>query len=500
MWSLHVPEEICPLAAGDPIWLMAGDLARRGGPPWPGAGDFDPARDGAAAAFSAEKAWRAGPPAGGYWRAVTELRESTTRASRGDAALGFVVASVLGQAAALAPERRTELRRAGLGHVVAVSGMNVAVAAALVQAPLLRAGLLLGGSLTLAAALAWLPVLAYLGVTGGEPPALRAAVMFGLSQAATLTGRPGHGLTALAFTAAAMLAWRPAWALDPGLHLSLAAMAVLVHPQAPRGLVAQSWRVSFGTLPIVLVHFGQASLIGVLANVIAVPVFTLWVLPLGIAGLMATPWFGPEALRPAALGGQVVIDLAGVGARVPEPPWWSLAIVAAIGLVVRTTVRRAAVLRWTPGMLPCAGVLAVVLFGAPGRPEGPPRAWVAIGGPRSAAVIVPAQDDASLACVRDPWLAPEAWPELLPALGFRGAARVTAPRSPPAAAAAQAELERAGMMFSGTCPEGPALKSLRAALEDCQARTRQRRAVVRAGPDGTGAECWIDGAFAAGER
>lgn len=479
---------------------MAGDLARRGGPPWPGAGDFDPARDGAAAAFSAEKAWRAGPPAGGYWRAVAELRESTTRASRGDAALGFVVASVLGQAAALAPERRTELRRAGLGHVVAVSGMNVAVAAALVQAPLLRAGLLLGGSLTLAAALAWLPVLAYLGVTGGEPPALRAAVMFGLSQAATLTGRPGHGLTALAVTAAAMLAWRPAWALDPGLHLSLAAMAVLVHPQAPRGLVAQSWRVSFGTLPIVLVHFGQASLIGVLANVIAVPVFTLWVLPLGIAGLMATPWFGAEALRPAALGGQVVIDLAGVAARVPEPPWWSLAIVAAVGLVVRTTVRRAAVLRWTPGILPCAGVLAVVLFTEPGRPEGPPRAWVAIGGPRSAAVIVPAQDDASLACVRDPWLAPEAWPELLPALGFRGAARVTAPRSPPAAAAAQAELERAGMMFIGTCPEGPALKSLRAALEDCQGRTRQRRAVVRAGPDGRGAECWIDGAFAAGER
>ncbi|MFY0540285.1 ComEC/Rec2 family competence protein [Nannocystis pusilla] len=163
------------------------------------------------AAFSVESAWRAGPANGGYWRAVAELREATTRASRGDAALGFVVASVLGQPAALAPERRTELRRAGLGHVVAVSGMNVAVAAALVQGPLLRAGLLLGGSLTLAAALAWLPVLAYLGMTGGEPPALRAAVMFGLAQLATLTGRPGHGLTALAWTAAAMLAWRPAW-------------------------------------------------------------------------------------------------------------------------------------------------------------------------------------------------------------------------------------------------------------------------------------------------
>ncbi|MFZ6181419.1 ComEC/Rec2 family competence protein [Nannocystis pusilla] len=447
------------------------------------------------AAFSVESAWRAGPANGGYWRAVAELREATTRASRGDAALGFVVASVLGQPAALAPERRTELRRAGLGHVVAVSGMNVAVAAALVQGPLLRAGLLLGGSLTLAAALAWLPVLAYLGVTGGEPPALRAAVMFGLAQLATLTGRPGHGLTALAWTAAAMLAWRPAWGLDPGLHLSLAAMAILVHPSAPRGLVAQSWRVSFGTLPIVLVHFGQASLIGVAANVIAVPVFTLWVLPLGIAGMVAARWWGPEALRPAALGGQVIIDLAGLAARVPEPPWWLLAGMAVVGLALRWTVRRPAVLRWVPGVLPCVGVLAALAYLGRERSPEPPRAWVAIGGTRSAAIIVPAPADRSLACVRDPWLAPEAWPELLAALGFRGAAAVVAPRSPPAAAAVQAELERAGMMFEGTCPEGPPLKSLRIHLEECQARTRLRRAVVRAGPEGAGAECWIAGAF-----
>ncbi|WAS96261.1 ComEC/Rec2 family competence protein [Nannocystis punicea] len=447
------------------------------------------------AAFSVENAWRAGPPSEGYWRTVAELREGTTRASRGEPALGFVVASVLGQAAALAPERRMELRRAGLGHVVAVSGMNVAVAAALVQAPLLRAGLLIGGSLTLAAALAWLPVLAYLGVTGGEPPALRAAVMFGLAQVATLTGRPGHGLTALAWTAAAMLAWRPAWSLDPGLQLSLAAMAVLVHPTAPRGLVAQSWRVSFGTLPIVLFHFGQASLIGVLANVIAVPVFTLWVLPLGILGLIATPWWGPAALRPAALGGQVVIDLAGLAARVPEPPRGLLAGLAVVGLVLRLVVRRPAVLRWVPGMLPCVGVLAVLVHVGRERVLEPPRAWVAIGGPRSAAVIVPAATDPSLACVRDPWLAPEAWSELLAALGFRGAAMVAAPRSPPAAAAVQAELERTGMMFEGTCPEGPSVKSLRVHLEACQARTRLRRVVVRAGPDGAGAECWIDGAF-----
>ena len=53
--------------------------------------------------------------------------------------------------------------------------MNVAVAALLLRAPLLRLGLLLGGSPTLGCALAWLPVAAYVGLTGAAAPAVEAA-------------------------------------------------------------------------------------------------------------------------------------------------------------------------------------------------------------------------------------------------------------------------------------------------------------------------------------
>lgn len=496
VWVLRVPPEICPLAAGEAVWVRAGDLSPRRGAPWPGATAREPARDGAVAAFEVAFAARASPPRGGYWRAVAELRHAAVAAARTDAALGFVVASVLGQPAALAPERRSELRRAGLGHVVAVSGMNVAVAAALVRAPLVRLGLLLGGSPGFAAVLAWLPVLAYLGLAGWEPPALRAAVMFALGQVAVLVGRPAHGMTALALSAAALLAWRPAWALDPGLHLSLAAMAVLVHPDAPPGLLAQSWRVSWGTLPIALVHFGTGSMIGVVSNLIAVPVFTLWVLPLGVLGLLLMPWCGPAALSPAALGGQVIVDVAALAARVPEAPVAGLAAAAAVGLGLRARGRRAWVGRWVPGTLTCAAVLAAaaVTIGR-ARPAEPPRAWAAIGGTRSAAVIVPATSDPRLACVRDPWLAPEAWPELLPALGFRAAAAVEAPRSPPAAAAVRAELGRAGMLAEGTCPETPTLKALKRALAGCQAQVGAPKVTVRAGPGGP--ECWDGEQFVA---
>lgn len=494
-WSLLLPAEICPLAHGDLIWVSAGDLSPRRGAPWPGAASIDPGREGAVAAFTAEGAWRAGPPAEGAWRRIAALRHGAVLASRGDPALGFVVASVLGQPAALPPERRAELRRAGLGHVVAVSGMNVAVAAALFHAPLVRVALLVGGGSRLAAALlSWLPVLAYLGLTGGEPPALRAAVMFALWQASALLGRPGHGLTALALAAAGLLAWRPAWALDPGLHLSLAAMAVLVHPDAPRGLLAQSWRLSWGTLPIALVHFGDASLVGVLSNLVAVPVFTLWVLPLGIAGLCAWPWLATEGLRPAALGGQAILDVAALAARSPAPPALAIAALALLALWLRARrgrwlAARPGVAAWVPGGLTCAAALTAALL-CRRAPEEPPRRWVAIGGPRSAAVIVPATDDPSLACVRDPWLAPEAWPELLPALGFRGAGSVEGPRSPGATAAAREALARAGMLSEATCPEGPDLKTLRPALAACLERAGGRRATVRAGLGEGPPECW----------
>lgn len=493
-WLLRIPPEICPRASGARLWVRAGDLSPLQGAPWPGASPVAPAREGAAWTAELPHAWPAGGSESGYWRAVAELRHSGVAAGQGRPALGFVVASVLGQPAALAPEQRTQLRRAGLGHVVAVSGMNVAIAAALAQGPLLRIGLLVGGGLWAAALLAWAPVLAYLGVTGWEPPALRAALMFAIGQAAVLAGRPAHGMTSLAIAAALLLAWRPAWASDPGLHLSLAAMAVLVHPAAPRGLLAQSWRVSWGTLPIVLVHFGSASLIGVVANVIAVPVFTLWVLPLGVIGLAAMPWCGPEALQPAALGGQVILDVAALAARAPEPPLALVAGLALLGLGVRVgggvwLSRRASLASWIPGAPTCAATVAAALWvGGGSGPQEEPRAWVALGGPRSPAIVCPASSDASLACVRDPGLAPEAWPGLLRALGFRGAAVVAAPRSPPAAAAVRAELERAGMLAEGTCPVGPSLKAVSRALAGCGAQVGAERTAARAGP--AGPECW----------
>jgi ComEC/Rec2-related protein len=503
-WDLQVDPARCPLASGQRVWVQAGDLSAPAAPRWPGDALGTRADE---PSFRIGALWTASAMPAGYWAQVAAIRHAADEATRGDAARGFVVAAVLGLPATLPPSTRVALRRAGLGHLVAVSGMNVSVAALLLQAPLLRLGLVFGGSLVLGCAFAWLPVAAYVGLTGAAAPAVRAAVMFTFVQLGALLGRPTHGLTLLALTAALLLAWRPAWAQDPGFQLSMAAMAVLLRPglpgASPPGLLAQSWQVTWATCPIGLLHFGQAAVWGVLSNLVAVPVFTLWILPLGALGCLLWPWFGASGLTPAAWGAQLVLDLAALVARAPEISAMWLAIAAALMLGVH-----ALGLRWRgalPGPWICGATIVAALWSRPVEPTSPPR-WFAVGGSRDVALVVPAETT-GLACVRDPGLAPEAWPPLLAALGYSGVAQLDAAGGgdPPHVAALREHLERVGLWQPQTslC-EFPGRKAVRALQQRCLARTGQRQGAVRAGEECFVAGHWVslakDGAVAAALR
>lgn len=498
LWDLQVDPARCPLASGQRVWVQAGDLSTPAAPRWPG--DTLGVRADEPS-FRIDALWTASAMPAGYWAQVAAIRHAADEATRGDPARGFVVAAVLGLPASLPPSSRVELRRAGLGHLVAVSGMNVSVAALLLQAPLLRLGLVLGGSLALGCALSWLPVAAYVGLTGAAAPAVRAAVMFTLVQLGALLGRPTHGLTTLALAGALLLAWRPAWAQDPGFQLSLAAMAVLLRPGTPGarppGLLAQSWQVTWATCPIALLHFGQAGVWGVLSNLVAVPVFTLWILPLGALGCLCWPWFGASGLTPAAWGGQLVLDLAALVARAPEISAGWLAIAAGLMLVVHMLGPR-----WRgalPGPWICGATIVATLWGAPEQQMSPPK-WFAVGGGREFALVVPA-GASGLACVRDPGLAPEAWPPLLTALGYSDVAEIDAPggrlsSDKPHVTALRVHLQRLGWWQpqANDC-EYPGRKSVRALQQRCLARTGQRQAAVRAGE-----ECFVAGHWVAMAR
>jgi competence protein ComEC len=192
---------------------------------------------------------------------------------------------LLGERHALPEEIDDAFRRAGVYHLLAVSGFNVAILAAAVFA-LARLG---GGSPRAGAVAAAVVVLAFGAVVGAQPSVVRAVIMAILVLAALLIERDTGVLNSLAAAAVAILAMRPHDVFDPGFQLSFAATAGIV--LAPRGghvlssALIVNVAAQLAVLPITLWHFNQVSWVGMIANLVVVPLAAA-VTVVGLVGVM----------------------------------------------------------------------------------------------------------------------------------------------------------------------------------------------------------------------
>lgn len=504
-WIVEAPPARCPLAVGDRLWIRAEDVLRadrRARLPWR-RGPGDP-RSASQRRVAVDHLWPAAPPGEPGWGA--ELRERAWALSRGSPERGLVVAATLGMPAAIGPELRAQLRQAGLGHLLAVSGLHVALAGLVILGGVMRAASALGWSRPEVALLGLAPVLAYVALSGGAPSALRATGMLFLHVLGIAVGRPGHGPTILALSAAGLLLIWPSWALDPGFQLSLAAMAVLVHPGAPRGILVQSWRITWATLPIALWHFGSGSILGVGANLLAIPLFSLWVLPSGLCGILLAPWLGEIALAPASWGAAILVDLARLVGRLPVISPAALAGLA-LGILALRGIREIARRRRRGGRAPrwrgrgrgapwlaLVAVVAVVALRGPtssaallGEASG---SWLAIGGGQRVEAITRAAD--SGICLKDPWLSPSEHLALIEAIGGDAVVGVEDRRGDAAAAELRRGLEGAGLWSPAAARcEGaiPSEAALRRLVRRCRALAGSPVAMIRGGA-GAVIECW----------
>src|SRR5262249_43490026 len=184
-------------------------------------------------------------------------------------------------------------RRAGVYHLLAVSGFNVALIAGATFA-LLNLARFPHRS---AAAIAIVVVAAFAAVVGPQASVLRAAIMATLVLGAPVIQRESPVLTALALSAIVILALRPADLHDPGFQPSFAATLGIVLAPLPRGTIAGAVGVSLAAelavLPITLVHFNQLSIVGPLANLFAVPLAGVATI-VGLAGVAAS-WLSAAA-------------------------------------------------------------------------------------------------------------------------------------------------------------------------------------------------------------
>jgi competence protein ComEC len=250
---------------------------------------------------------------------------------------------------------------AGVSHVVAISGWNIAIVAAAIGAVAGRLGRRRRAVVTI------LAIVAYVAFAGASPSVLRAGAMAGVVLLARETGRAGRAPAALGWAAAGLLVADPALVGDAGFQLSTLATAGLIawgsaateridrwtHGRAPRWL-AESLGVSLAaqlaTLPIVVASFGRVALVAPAVNLAVVPL----VAPVMAGGLVALAGgllvgagvpagVGALLALPAWVGMRLMIAIIDVAAGLPgasltvEPPWdagLAIAITAAIAGIV----------------------------------------------------------------------------------------------------------------------------------------------------------------------
>jgi competence protein ComEC len=262
-------------------------------------------------------------------RAAARFREQAgARLDRGEAG-PLMVALLLGDRRGLTPDDREAFRRAGLAHVLALSGMHAGVLA-LGAGAVARAAGLRGRAVT-ALVLAFLAAFAF--VTGARPPILRACGTGGLAALAAAASRRARPWHSLGLVGAALLIADPLVLLDAGCRLSFVATAVLALAAArPRGrpgrlralggAVALSAAITVATLPEIAGSFGRVSLLSPVTNLLAgVPASAAlgWGALAAVVGAVPGPG-DPAAERlagAAAAAARALLALARGAARLP---------------------------------------------------------------------------------------------------------------------------------------------------------------------------------------
>lgn len=281
---------------------------------------------------------------------------------------GVLTGLAVGDQAAVAPADWDVLRRTGVAHAVAISGAHVAMLGGLCAALTRRLwsrSERLCQWLPAPTAAVWVAVLgaaAYAVASGGGVPAQRTVWTMVLMGGLRLLGGAWPWPLVWLSCATLVTLWDPFALVQPGFWLSFVAVAVLMsageppRDMLPPALAAQRanlrgparagwwlreeavalWRtqrlVSLALMPLSLVCFQQVSLIGMAANLVAVPLFGAVITPLALAGLVL-----PQAWDVAAACTGLVFkllawlsDLPLAVWAAPSPPLW-VALAAVLG-------------------------------------------------------------------------------------------------------------------------------------------------------------------------
>ena len=362
-------------------------------------------------------------PIEGWRQSVRErlLAHLSTAGADADAAkrAGIVAALVTGDQAAIDRSDWDVFRATGVSHLMSISGLHVTLFAWLASGVVAwgwRRSALWGfqGALRWPApqvgAVSGLLLAGFYALfSGWGVPAQRTLLMLCVVLVLRLSARQWHGALVWLTACAVVLTWDPWALLQPGFWLSFVAVGVLMtsgsSPRVERATVSVmldpelrtdvvrmglwhrwgafqgpiwgSWVwqrvtallreqavVTLALAPLTLLFFGQVSVVGLVANLLAIPWVTLIVTPLSLLGVLwpdAWQW-ASWALQPMAVVLAWLAAWPWASVSMAMPPWWlaMLALAGAWVVVMRWPVS------WKWLALP---LLWPVLFWTHPRPE-----------------------------------------------------------------------------------------------------------------------------------
>lgn len=233
----------------------------------------------------------------------------------------FAAAILIGETKGINVEMAKRARYSGIAHILSVSGLHLSLVAMIF---FVSARMLMNCSNFLAynfnikllsALISLIGSFLYLLISGSKIAATRAFIMTAIFIIAIMLGRSPYPLRSLCLAAFVMLSFSPEYLFHPSFQLSFSAVLCLISGYEiylknqsiignSKGVFAwvklyvignvySSFLASIITAPFVIYHFYKIATYSVLMNLVAVPIMSFFMMPLGIIALVLTP-FGSE--------------------------------------------------------------------------------------------------------------------------------------------------------------------------------------------------------------
>ncbi len=309
---------------------------------------------------------------------------------------GAVAAALIsGDRSGISEQTNEIMRISSLYHIISISGLHMSMLAGMVFGVLRAFG---AATVALgvrtdrpfhkwAAGGAFLAALVYLGLSGGGVATERSFLMIALMLVAVLAGRRAITLRSIAFGAMILLLLAPESLISPSFQMSFAATVALVLSYrwwcliapflpkilAPLALLLFTALVAgLATGPFAAAHFGRIAPYGMLANLLAVPIVGMIVMPMGLIAVILAPiglagpplWLMGQGTWAMLWVADWISGFGGADVLLPAPPAEVLPLLATgmtlLALTCDAVMRRRHLIRAAIPLIGAAMMLAAL--------------------------------------------------------------------------------------------------------------------------------------------